>query len=404
VFEDARFRRFLAARVVSEAGSGVGAVALPLTAVLTLSATPMDMGLLGAAYGVPVLLLSLHIGVWVDRLPRKPIVVATDLGRGVLLMLVPLAALAGWLRIEVLWAIAFAVGALGVTFDIAVTTFVPSLVERGRLVQANGTLQASGAAARVVGPSVGGWLVQTIGAPFALVADAISFVTSAAILAPLRVAEGAHAAERRAVWAEIGEGITTVWREPNLRAMVLSATFGALAGSIQQAVYVLFVVQDVEVPPTVLGGILACGSAAGLLGAAAAGRTARLLTPGGAMLAGEVAITLSTFLVLAARPGALGVLLLAVAQVLFTGGLATYSVTQISLRQAMTPSRILGRVNATRRVSVFGIQPFGALLGGALGTLFGLHVALLVAAFVNIVALAVLVSSPLARAKEGAVG
>lgn len=138
----------------------------------------MDMGLLAAASNLPVLLLALHVGVWVDRLPRRPIRVATNLGRGVLLGLVPLAAASGWLRMEVLWGIAFAVGVLAVVFDIAVTSYVPSLVPRGRLVDANATLQASSAAAWVVGPGAGGRLVQAIGAPCALLADAVSLAVT----------------------------------------------------------------------------------------------------------------------------------------------------------------------------------------------------------------------------------
>jgi predicted MFS family arabinose efflux permease len=400
VLRDPRFRRFWAAQVISDAGSGVGAVALPLTAVLTLGASAMDMGFLAASSNLPVLLLALHAGVWIDRLPRRPILVATNLGRGVLLALVPLAAAAGWLRMDVLWGIAFAVGVLAVVFDIAVTSYVPSLVERERLVDANATLQASSAAARVVGPGAGGWLVQAIGAPFALLADAASFVVSAALLARLRAPDDVGRPDRRGVWSEIGEGVAAVWRDPILRAMVLATTIGALAGSVQQAVYVLFVVREVGVSAPVLGAIVAGGSLAGLAGAALAGRTARLLTAGGAMVAGQAAITASPFLLLAARPGPAGIALVALAQVLFAAGLQTWSVTQISLRQAITPRRLLGRVNATRRVAVFGIQPAGAVLGGALGTALGLQAALTAAAAIHVAALVALLASPLRRARE----
>jgi predicted MFS family arabinose efflux permease len=400
VLGDARFRRFWIAQVISEAGSGIGALAMPLTAVLTLGASPMEMGLLSASSTLPVLLLALHIGVWVDRLPRRPILVATNLGRGALVALVPIAAAAGWLRMDVLWVIAFAVGALTVAFDITVTSYVPSLVERGQLTDANALLQASGAAARVIGPGAGGWLVQAIGAPFALLVDAASFIVGAGLLATLRVPEGVIRAARRGVWIEIGEGITAVWRDRILRPMVLSSTIAALGGSVQQAVYVLFVVRDVDVSAPVLGTIVACGSLAGLAGAGFAGRTARLLTPGGTLVAGQLAVAGSTFVVLAARPGALGVVLLVIGQVLFMGGLQTFSVTQISLRQAITPSHLLGRVNATRRFTVFGVQPVGAVLGGALGTAFGLHAALLAAAAINVVAFATLLASPLREARE----
>jgi MFS family permease len=399
MIRDARFHRFWAAQVISDAGSGVGAVALPLTAVLALRASAMDMGFLAAASQLPVLLLALHAGVWVDRLPRRPILVVANLGRGLLLGLVPLAA-AGCLRIEVLWGAAFAMGMLSVVFDIAVTSYVPSLVRRERLVDANATLQASSAAARVLGPGAGGWLVQAIGAPFALLVDAVSFVLSAALLARLHTPGDASRPDRRGVWTEIAEGIAAVWRDPILRAMVLATAVGALAGSGQQAVYVLYLVREVGVSAPALGTIVACGSLAGLAGAALAGRAARLLTPGGAMVAGQAAIALSTFVLLAATSGPTGIVLVALAQILFAAGLQTFSVTQISLRQAITPRHLLGRVNATRRFAVFGIQPAGALLGGALGTSLGLQVALATAAAIQVVALLAMVASPLRHARE----
>jgi MFS family permease len=144
MLQNARFRRFWAAQLISEAGSGVGAVAMPLTAVLTLGASAMDMGLLTAASTLPVPLMGLHAGVWVDRLPTRPILVAMNVCRGALLALVPLASVAGWLRIDVLWCVAFAVGVLAVVFDIAATSYVPALVERGQLVDANATIGERG--------------------------------------------------------------------------------------------------------------------------------------------------------------------------------------------------------------------------------------------------------------------
>jgi predicted MFS family arabinose efflux permease len=169
---------------------------------------------------------------------------------------------------------------------------------------------------------------------------------------------------------------------------------------VQQAVYVLFVYRDVGVDAPTLGGIIASGSVAGLIGAASAQRAARWLTAGGAMVAGQAAVVASALLVPIAQPGPTGVAILALAQVLFGGGLTIFSVTQISLRQAVTPRHILGRVNATRRVAVFGVQPFGAVLGGALGTSLGLHAALVGAAVISLIALVAMAASPLRNARE----
>jgi MFS family permease len=394
------FRRFWAAQSVSELGSGVTALALPLTAVLWLNASAIEMGVLRAAATLPVLMLALLAGVWVDRLPRRPILVTADAGRGLLLMVVPLAAATGALRIEVLWATAFAVGVLTVLFDIAVTSYVPTLVERPALVQANATLQASASAARIAGPGIAGWLVQLVGAPFAILLDAASFLGSAALLARLRAPEEGRAGPRAGVWAEIAEGVGAVWNDRILRAMVLTTTIGSLAGALQGAIYVLYATRELDVSPAALGAVLASGSAASLAGAALAGPAAARLGAGGALTVGSATIAASSLLLLAAPAGATGPYVLAAAQALFGVGMTTFSVTQISLRQAITPPRLLGRVNATRRMLVFGIQPVGALLGGALGEWVGLYAALVAAAALQLVCLLATVVSPLRSARE----
>ncbi len=371
MLRESRLRWYWSAQFTSEVGWGIGSVALPLTAVATLGASPMEMGVLGAASQLPVLLFALHAGVWSDRLQRRPILVATNLGRGVLLTLVPLAGWMGWLHIEVLWGVAFAIGTLTVTFDIAATSYLPFLVtDRRRLVEANAALQAGAGAARVAGPAAGGWLVHAVGAPASLLVQAMSFLLSAALLAQLHVPDDVRREDQRGVWTEI------------------------------EAVYVLFVYRDVGVDAPTLGGIIASGSVAGLIGAASAQRAARWLTAGGAMVAGQAAVVASALLVPIAQPGPMGVAILALAQVLFGCGLTIFSVTQISLRQAVTPRHILGRVNATRRVAVFGVQPFGAVLGGALGTSLGLHAALIGAAVISLIALAAMAASPLRNARE----
>lgn len=400
LFREPDFRRFWTAQVVSELGSGVSTLALPLTAVLWLGASAMEMGVLRAAATTPVLLFALLAGVWVDRLPRRLILVASDFGRGVLLLSVPLAAAAGVLGIRLLWTIAFAVGVLTVLFDIAVTSYVPTLVGQARLVRANATLQASSSGARVVGPGAAGLLVQLLGAPFAVAADAASFLGSALLLGQLRAPEPPGRAGRRGVRAEIAEGVATVWRDSVLRAMVLSTAVGSLAGAIQGAIFVLYATREVGTPPETLGVVLACGSAAALLGAALASPLATRLGPGGAMVAGQGTIALSSLVLLTASPGPLGAAVLALAQALMGGGLTVFSVTQIALRQAMTPPHLLGRVNATRRVVVFGVQPLGALLGGAVGERMGLYAALALAAAIQVACVVVMATSPLRTAQE----
>jgi MFS family permease len=397
------FRRLWIAQTVSNAGSGVSTVAIPLTAVLLLTATPADMGVLGAASTTPALLLSLFVGVWVDRLPRRRLLIGADLGRALLLGLIPLAAALGMLRLEILDAVAFAAGTLTVVFDIAVTSYVPALVSREELVAANGQLQLGGAAAVVAGPGVAGWLVQIVGAPFAVVADALSFLASAALLGRIATTEPAATpagGDRHSVWREIGEGLRAVWDDAILRPMVLSTAIGSFGGGILQAVYVLYVTRELGIAPSALGLILASGGVASMLGAGVAGTLARRVGPGVALTLGQLVVALGAAVVpLAGARPELALPLLVLGRVLFSGGLTIFSINQISLRQAITPPGLLGRVNATRRFVVFGIIPIGALISGLLGTTLGLTATLVVSVTIEALSFLTAATSPLRTAR-----
>src|SRR5262249_23335746 len=191
------FMRLWAGQTVSQLGSTVTREALPYTAILALGATPIQMGLLGAAGAAPLLLLGLLAGVWVDRLRRRPVMIAADLGRAVLLLSVPGAYLLGLLRIEQLYVVAALVGVLSVFFDVAYQAFLPSLVQREQIFEGNSKLGMSGSVAEIAGPPLGGTLVQLVGGPVTILLDALSFVFSARSLLRIRAPEPAPAAPER---------------------------------------------------------------------------------------------------------------------------------------------------------------------------------------------------------------
>ena len=206
------FVKLWAASAISDFGSEVSALALPLIAALTLGATSWQMGLLSAAATAPILLVGLFAGVWVDRVRRRPVMVVADLARAALLLVIPLASALGVLRIELLYVVALLVGSFTVLFDVAHLAFVPFLVDRGQLVEGNSKLEATWSMAKVAGPGVGGVLVSLLGAPLAVVVDALSFVGSAAFLGRIRAPEGppVAASERRGVRAEIARHVEHV--------------------------------------------------------------------------------------------------------------------------------------------------------------------------------------------------
>jgi hypothetical protein len=240
------FVRLWLAHSVSQVGTQVSVLAFPLTALLTLGAGPAEMGLLAAAEGLPWLLIGLPAGVWVDRGRRRPLLIVADLGRAGILVTVTGVALAGALRIEHLYVAGLLVGSLTVIFESAAPSYLPRLLEREQLVDANSKLESSRALAELTGPALGGWLVGVLSPPLALLADAISFVASGACLGTIEASEPpvAPAASRRLL-AEVAEGLQAVLRHPVLRAIACaSGTFNFFDGMLFSALYLLYVTQD----------------------------------------------------------------------------------------------------------------------------------------------------------------
>lgn len=393
------FRKLWAARTISLLGSQITVLALPLTAVLTLGASAAEMGVLTAVQFAPVLVVGLVAGVWVDRLRRRPLLIASDLGQAVLLGAIPVAAALGVLRIEYLYAVGFLKGALEVIGQVAAGSFLPSVVGRERLAEANGRLTMSQSVAGVAGPGLGGALVQLVTAPVALAADALSFVVSAAFLGWVRTAEAAPlAAARRSTWAEMSEGLRLVLGRPLLRALAGSqGLLNFFAGAIT-AIDILFITGDLGVAPAVLGTLLAASSLAAPVGAVLAPRLVARFGLGPAMI-GALAVFAAAHLpvpLAAGAPAAATATLLAVL-VLIRLALPVYEVSSGTLQQAVTPDRLRGRVGATTRLVFHGAVPLGALLGGAVGEAVGLRPAYTAAALGQLLAVLWLFLSPVRR-------
>lgn len=397
------FRWLWAGETVSAAGSAVSIVALPLTAILLLGAGPLEMGVLVALEQVPVPLFGLFAGVWLDRVRRRPVLVATQTGRALLLLSIPVTAWLDVLTLEQLYVVAFATGTLKVGFDLAVTSALPSLLPRSELVPANTRLSFSNHLAGFAGRGAGGALVQVLSAPLAIAIDATSYLASALCMARIGASEAhvTRSAARVDVAGEIAEGFRAVLRQPLIAAMIATSAVGALAGAVLQAVLVLFLTHDLGLSPTWLGAVLAVTPCASFVGAALAPSAARRLGPGPALVAAGATYTIGTALLALADGGVLRVAsALAAGQALLGIGLTVFSVNQISLRQALTPDHLLGRVNATRRVLVFGVIPLGALAGGALGESLGLRTTIWIAFAVSALALVVSLLSPLRSARR----
>lgn len=383
VWQNRDFLKLWAGETVSLFGSQITTLALPLTAIQFFAAKPVQLGMLATARFLPFLLLTLVAGVWVDLYRRRPLMMGANIGRALVLAVVPVGALMGWLRISHLYGVAFAVGALTVLFDLGYQSYVPSLVEREELVEANSKLQTSASAAEVAGPALGGLLVEWLTAPVAVAADAVSFLVSAVALATIRRGEPpvAPAVQRRPLWRQIGEGLRVTFRNPYLGSLAgEAATYNFFETAIL-ALFTLYATRELGLSPAQIGAIMGTGAVGTLLGALMAERAARALGIGRAILTSMALACFAPLLIPLARgPQPVVFALLVTAFFLNGAGLAMSNVHVVSLRQAATPPHVLGRMNASYRFVVYGAIPLGSLCGGLLGELLGVRMTLFVAA------------------------
>jgi MFS family permease len=392
------FMKLWLGQTVSQFGSHITGAALPFVAFLTLGATPLQLGILGAMGSVPILLFGLFAGVWVDRLRRRPILIGADLGRALILGSIPLAALLGVLRIELLYVVAALVGILTVFFDVAYASILPSLVTRHELVEANSKLGSSSALAEIGGPSLAGFLVQLISAPFAILIDAVSFVLSAAGIILIRTAEPPPppAAERRPVLRDMAEGLRLVLRQPILRGLAGHAATMTFFGNFIGVLYSIYCVQELGIPPAIVGVMIGLGGVGAFIGTLIVGPVTRRLGVGRSIIGAVLFGTLVNMMIpLVWGPPLLVAGILMMTQLVGDIGWPVYSVNEQSLRQAIVPDRLLGRANASMQFLTGGIAPLGALLGGWLGEVIGMRPTLLIAIAGLLLAILWLIFSPI---------
>ncbi len=392
------FLKLWAGQTISEFGSVITRDALPLAAILTLSATPAQMGILAALGFAPAPVLGLPVGAWVDRVRRRPIMILADLASAVLLASIPIAWLLGVLRIEQLYVVAALAGALALVFDVAYTSYLPSLVEREHILEGNSKLSASESVAEVGGSALAGALVQFFSAPLTILIDAASFLASAVSLGLIRKPEPrlVPSHEQPSLRREIAEGLRALFGTPVLRALAATAITGTFFGNFYAALYGLYAIRELGIPPAVLGLLIASGGVGSFLGALWARPVAKRLGLGALLIASHAMTNGLGFLIpLAGGPVAVAAAFLFVAQI---GGdmLSTiYSIQAISLRQVITPDALLGRLNASMEFLQGSVATAGVLVGGFLGEALGVRAAVWVAASGSALSIAWLIRSPI---------
>jgi len=399
------FTRLWAGQTISLFGSRVGGFALTFVAILTLHASPIQVALLNAARFGPGLVIGLFAGVWLDRRKRRPVMIVADIGRAALLAIIPLAAALGHLTITLLFVIALGISVLTFFFDVAYRSYLPTLVRRDELIEGNSKLQASVSVTEFGGWSIAGLIVQALSAPGAALVDAVSFVVSAASLTMIRAPEPSPppppSAEREGPWQEIAQGLRLVRDNPIFRTLAGATAVWDLFRSIIGATITLYATRELGVAPAVQGVIWSIGGISSLCGAVLAERLTRRWGVGRTMCGMLLlAVISSLFIPLASGSLRSIVVALLIHEILLGGPAAIYGINRVSLLQASTPDRLLGRMNASIRFIEWSMILLGLLLGGVLGETIGLRAALFCAFGGQLLAPLWLVLSPVRALRD----
>ncbi|MDQ1688570.1 MAG: hypothetical protein QOK42_1545 [Frankiaceae bacterium] len=406
------FLKLWTGETISVFGSSISQLAIPLVAISTLHATTFQVGALNAVETAPFLLVALWAGVYVDRRKRRGVLIGADIGRALVLGSIPVVFWLGGMDdnsrasgLAQLYAVALVAGILTVFFDVAYQSYLPSLVDREQLAEGNSKLTTTEAAAQLAGPGAAGLLINALKAPVAIVVDAASFLVSAFAVGLIRkpepeveVPEGGHNSVRK----DISEGLRYVTRHPMLKKIAGCTGTSNLGSAMTNAVLVVFLVRELHYSPSLLGLVFSLGSIGFLVGSVITARVTNWLGLGRTIVLSSGLAGFATLVVpfVPADNKALSAPLVVASSILVGVGVPIYNIGQVSLRQAITPTRLQGRMNASMRFIVWGTMPLGGLIGGALGGPLGLRNTMLVGAILNASCFLWVLFSPVRTLKE----
>ena len=396
------FLKLWSAETVSQFGTQISLLALPLAAIDVLHVTAFKVATLTTVEFLPFLLVSLPAGVWVDRLPRRPILIAGDLARAGLLASIPIAYAFDALTIWQLYGVGFFVGIATVFFDIAYQSYLPALVERQQIIDGNAKLEVSRSAAQLGGPGIAGLLVGWLRAPVAILFDAVSFLGSALFIFSIRKMELSQAdrAPRRKMRTELREGLSYVLRHPFLKNIAACTALFNFFGLMGFAVLLVFARRQLHLSPQAIGLAFTLSNFGPLLAALSANKVFERVGVGRTIIASSI-LGGPMFLVIPFAPHGHAALALLIPAMLFGGFMGVvYNIAQVSLRQAITPERIQGRMNSVMRFIVWGAIPLGSFTGGVLASVIGLKTTLIVGGIGCSLAFLPLLFSPVRSIRE----
>jgi MFS family permease len=378
------FVNLWSAETISQFGTQITLLAIPLVAAQILKVEPFEFGLLTTIEFLPFILVSLPAGVWVDRLPRRPILIVGDVGRAIALASIPIAFYFNVLTIWQLYVVGFVTGCLTVFFDVAYQAYLPSLVDREDLVEGNSKLEASRSAAQIAGPGTAGLLIGLVTAPIAIVIDTLSFLASALFIFRIRTTEPppAHSstpegAKGPGMRREVAEGLRYVLGNRYLRAIAACTGSSNFFSNVFFAILILYLVRELGLSAEQLGIAFSVGAFGFLAGALVSDRISKRIGVGPSIIVSSFVAGVA-WLPFVFAPPEFALVSIASSMGVSSFAIAVYNITQVSFRQAITPQRMQGRMNATMRFIVWGTIPLGATLSGFLGGTIGLRETILV--------------------------
>jgi predicted MFS family arabinose efflux permease len=403
LWEHGDFLKLWTGQSISEFGSQISGLAIPWLAAVGLHASPFEFSLIGVLGFLPFILFALPAGVWVDRLRRRPILIVGDAGRAVLLAYIPIAWAIGILDIWQLLALQFVIGVFTVFFDVAYQSYLPALVARDQIVEGNSKLQTTVSAANIAGPGLSGALIAALTAPYAVAFDAASFLVSTAFMLPIRARETpperAEGDPKPKMLPELKEGVAYVVRHRYLKWIAMCTGTSNFFGQIAFSIVVLYIARTLQLSSFWAGAIFAGFGIGSIVGALTTTRFQKAVGVGRAIWMPAIVFSFAAFL-FPLSPKSFPVPLLFAGALLFGWAGMTYNITQVSLRQAITPERIQGRMNATMRWIVWGTIPLGTLAGGAIATAYGIRTALWVGAIGGVFAFLPVFLSSVSKIEE----
>ncbi|HEX5172737.1 MAG TPA: MFS transporter [Gaiellaceae bacterium] len=388
-------------QTISEFGSQISQLAIPWVALVTLNATAFQVASLGTVEFLPFVLFTLPAGVWVDRLRRKSVLIVGDVGRAVLLSSIPIAYVTGHLTLAQLYVVGFLVGIHTVFFDVAYQSYLPEIVDRDSLIEGNSKLNVTSSGAQLAGPGAAGGLIALATAPYAILVDAASFLVSGAFTASIRarVVEPEEPVERRHLLVELWEGLRYVLRHRLLFPQAISTGVSNFFSNVLFSIILVYAHRKLGMSSGLIGLSFSLAAIGWMLGASQADRFRRRLGVGGATILGA-ALSGPGALLIAFTPQSFPVPFLVAGAAITGFGAVVYNIQQVSLRQAICPPRLQGRMNASMRFLVWGTIPLGSLTGGAIATVAGLRTALFVGAIGGFTSILPIVFSPIRSLRE----